>query len=127
MKKVCPLTTARVFEQICSNFQVQISLPICATYVSVFVISLTGHDLRSPMLTITVNGETIQTNMFGVKSELICMKHSYRLHIMKITLLEVSCHARSHEVTEVKYYFCIYLVQKSMFKVLFLSCKCHTA
>ena len=39
-------------------------------YVSVFVISLTGHDLRSPMLTITVNGETIQTNIFGVKSEL---------------------------------------------------------
>ena len=51
------------------------------------------------MLTITVNGETIQTNMFGVKSELICMKHSYRLHIMKSTLLEVSCHTRSHEVT----------------------------
>ena len=26
---------------------------------------------------------------------------------------------RSHEVTEVKYYFCIYLVEKSMFKVSF--------
>lgn len=79
------------------------------------------------MLTIMVNGETIQTSMFGVKSELICMKHSYRLHIMNSTLLEVSCHTRSHEVTEVKYYFCIYLVQKSMFSVVYLSCKCYTA